>query len=755
VLGALEDKGRPMDLDTLGRVLDLSDEASLLALEQTLDGLTREGRVLVNRRGAFLLTARTSLRTGKVQGHPDGFGFVILDEGGDDVFLGPREMQQVFHGDRVAVRLTRRDRRGRPQGEVAEVLERGSDEVVGRLHIEGGVSFVVPSAKRQTNDLLIPNDERGGAVHGQVVLAQITRMPGRSHHALGRVIEILGEPTDPEMEIEIAVRTFGIPHRFPDEVIDDAGAFGSEVSPADVQGREDLRDVPLVTIDGADARDFDDAVHVERTSHGWRLRVAIADVSHYVTRGSALDQEAKERSTSVYFPRRVIPMLPEALSNGLCSLNPKVDRLALVCDMRLDEAGKVTRTKFSAAVIRSHARLTYETVQAIIDGDPEARREHDHLLTGIMDLHALYRVLARTRQKRGALEIDQPEPVFLFGPDGQVSGIDARFRVDAHRIIEECMITANVAAAKFLEKHHMPALFRVHDQPDEERIAELRTQAQLMGYKLGGGEQPAPKHLSKLLRDIQGAPAEPVLSVMVLRSLSQAVYRGECHGHYGLALERYAHFTSPIRRYPDLLVHRAIHHVLAGGTKADYAHRDREMDGMGQQCSIAERRADEASWDVQAWLRCRYMESRVGETFDACISGVQDFGIFVRLETVMVEGMIHVSALGSDYYEHRPEELALVGSGSGKAYRLGDAVRVQCMAVRTDERKVDFVLTPDQPERPDGESAPETPEREERSRRGRGNKNAKKGSVKTGAKKTGAKRAGRNARKKQGRGSKR
>jgi ribonuclease R len=695
VLGLLESKGRPMDLHALERALAVGNERDLQSLEQTLDSLTREGRVLVNRRGAFLLTARTSLKTGRVQGHPDGFGFLILDEGGDDIFLGPREMQQVFHGDRVAIRITSRDRRGRPQGEVAEVLERASNEVVGRLHIEGGVSFVVPSAKRQTNDLLIPNEQRGSAQHGQVVLAEITRMPGRSHHALGRVIEVIGEPTDPEMEIEIAVRTFGIPHRFPDTVLRDAEAFGPTVADADIGGRADLRDVQLVTIDGADARDFDDAVHAERTSHGWRLRVAIADVSHYVTRGSDLDQEAKERSTSVYFPRRVIPMLPEALSNGLCSLNPDVDRLALVCDMRLDEDGKVTGSSFSAAVIRSHARLTYETVQAIIDGDVAARQAHESLLTGIADLHALYGKLAQMRRKRGALDIDQPEPVFVFGADGQVSGIDARYRLDAHRIIEECMITANVAAAKFLEKHHMPALFRVHDLPDEDRVAELRTQAQLMGFSLGGGEHPAPKHLAKLLREIKGEPAEPVLGVMVLRTLSQAVYRGECNGHYGLALERYAHFTSPIRRYPDLLVHRAIHHVLAGGTSADYAHRNSEMEGLGQQCSIAERRADEASWDVQAWLRCRFMENRVGESFDARISGVQDFGIFVRLEPVMVEGMIHVSALGSDYYEHRPEELALVGSGSGRSYRLGDSIRVRCVAVRTDERKIDFVLADD------------------------------------------------------------
>ena len=692
VLSALESAGRPLEQRALHELLGVHGGKAQQTLDRILKALTREGRVLVNRRGAYMLTQRTSLLTGRVQGHPDGFGFVILDEGGDDVFLGAAEMRQLYDGDRVAIRVTRRDHRGRAQGEVAEVLERGTTELVGRLRIEGGVSFVVPASKRQANDLLIPNDALAGAEDGQVVVAEITRMPGPNTIALGRVIEVVGEPADPEMEIEIAVRAFGIPHVFPDEVTREAESFGDAVRSSDLKGREDLREVPLVTIDGADARDFDDAVHAERAGDGWRLRVAIADVSTYVKRGSALDTEARMRGTSVYFPRRVVPMLPEALSNGLCSLNPDVDRLALVCDMRLDSSGKVTRTRFTAAVIRSHARLTYEEVQAVLDGDPEARRARESLLGPLTELHGLYQQLAQARTRRGALDIDQPEPVFRFGPDGQIAGIDARYRVDAHRIIEECMITANVAAATFLEEHKMPALFRVHDQPDEDRIADLRTQAQLMGFSLGGGPNPKPEHLAELLRAIRGQPAEAALGVMVLRSLAQAVYRGECQGHYGLALQRYAHYTSPIRRYPDLLVHRAIHHVLTGGTAADYAHKQREMDGMGQQCSITERRADEASWDVQAWLRCKYMEPHVGEAFDAHISGVQDFGIFVRLDSVMVEGMVHVSALGSDYFEHHPEQLALVGSSSGRSFRIGDAVRVKCAAVRTDERKIDFVL---------------------------------------------------------------
>ena len=692
VLTALEEAGRPLRLDSLAAALGLVGRRPRQHLERTLDELIRTGLVLSNRRGAYLLMNRTSLVRGTVQGHPDGYGFVVLDEGGDDVHLAPREMEQLFHGDRVAVRITRRDARGRTSGRVAEVLERGVTEMVGRFRLEGGVSFLVPSDPRQSRDVLIAPADRKGARDGQIVVAEITGEPGPATRALGRVKEILGEATDPQMEIEIAVRAFGIPHRWPDDALADADALGERVKPRDKRDREDLRDLPLVTIDGEDARDFDDAVYAERTREGWRLIVAIADVSHYVQVGSALDREGYLRATSVYFPRRVVPMLPEALSNGLCSLNPRVDRLALVCDMRLGSTGTVTRARFVKALIRSHARLTYEGVQALLDGDASERARHKALVPHLEELQALYRKLATARRRRGALDFDRPEPRFLFGEDGAVAAVEPYRRTDAHRIIEECMITANVEAARYLERRHVPALYRVHNEPDPDKVEELRAAARLLGFELGGGENPGPRNFAKLLADVHDKREAPVLTLLTLRSLARAVYRAECDGHFGLGLERYAHFTSPIRRYPDLLVHRAITHILALGKPAGYVHSEEAMEAMGQHCSLNERRADEASWDVEAWLKCSYMEERVGETFDGHIVGVADFGLFVQIDGALIDGLVHVSQLDADYYEFDNRSHTLVGSSSGHRFRLGDRVRVRCAAVRLDERKIDLSL---------------------------------------------------------------
>jgi len=692
VLAALEKAGRPLGFDPLATALEVTGKRSRQQLQRTLDELIRTGRLLSNRRGAYLLMDRTSLARGTVQGHPDGYGFVVLDEGGNDVHLAPREMEQLFHGDRVAVRVTRRDARGRASGKVAEVLERGVSEMVGRFRMESGVSFLVPSDPRQSRDVLIAPTDRGGARDGQIVVARITREPGPAIRALGRVEEILGEATDPQMEIEIAVRAFGIPHRWPKDTLDEADELGERVKPRDKRDREDLRDLPLVTIDGADARDFDDAVYAERKRDGWRLVVAIADVSHYVRPGSPLDREGYVRATSVYFPRRVVPMLPEALSNGLCSLNPRVDRLALACDMRLDDSGKVTRARFAKALIRSHARLTYEGVQALLDGDASERARHKALVPHLEELHALYRKLAAARRRRGALDFDRPEPSFRFDEDGAVAAVEAYRRNDVHRIIEECMITANVEAARYLERHHVPALYRVHDEPNSEKVEELRAAARLLGFELGGGEDPKPRDFAKLLHEVRDRPEAPVLTLLTLRSLARAVYHAECNGHFGLGLKRYAHFTSPIRRFPDLLVHRAITHVLGRGKPASYVHSGEEMEAMGQHCSLNERRADEASWDVEAWLKCSYMRERVGETFDGHIVGVADFGLFVEIDGALVDGLVHVSQLDADYYEFDSRSHTLVGASSGHRFRLGDRVRVRCAAVRIDERKIDLAL---------------------------------------------------------------
>lgn len=693
VLAVLEEAQHPLRLAAIARALGATrSKASQRRLDEVLRELTRAGRVLANRSGAFLLIDRTSLCTGTVQGHPDGFGFVVLDEGGDDVYLSPKEMRRVFHSDRVALRVRGRGARGRPEGEIAEVLERGVRELVGRFHRDRGVSSVVPSDPKQAHNILVPPDGRRGARDGQIVVVEITRQPSPEAEALGRVVEILGEATDPEMEIEIAVRTFGIPHEWPDEVRSAAETFGNVVRPRDKRDREDLRELPLVTIDGADARDFDDAVYAERTPKGWRLIVAIADVSHYVRPGSPLDEEARRRGTSVYFPRRVVPMLPEALSNGLCSLNPKVDRLALACDVLLDDRGKVIRSRFFKALMRSHARLTYETVQGILDGEPRQRAEHLALVQPLENLRGLYRRLASGRRRRGALDLDQPEPCFVFGEDESVTAVVPYERLEAHRIIEECMIAANVEAARKLEGHQVPALYRVHDPPDPEKVRELRRTTALLGHPLGGGEKPGSRHFAKLLREVKDTPEAAVVTVLTLRSLPRAVYRADCGGHFGLALKEYAHFTSPIRRYPDLLVHRALSHALAGGKQRGYVHSPGAMKSMGQLCSLYERRADEASWDVQAWLKCRYMESRVGESLGGRITGLADFGLFIEIDDALVEGMIHISELDADYYEFRADSHSLVGRSSGRRFRLGDRVQVRCTGVRTDERKIDLAL---------------------------------------------------------------
>ncbi len=693
MIAALKDAGRPLRLEPLAAALGVPvGRRGLINLERTLEELARTGHVLCNRRGAYLLLERTSLARGTVQGHPDGYGFVVLDEGGDDVHLAPREMNKLFHGDRVAVRITRRDGRGRVSGEVAEVLERGVSELVGRFRMESNVSFVVPSDPRQPRELTIPPGASSGARDGQIVVVEITREPGATTRALARVTEVLGEATDPQMEIEIAVRAFGIPHIWRAEVMAEAEALGERVKPRDKRDRVDLRELPLVTIDGEDARDFDDAVYAERKRDGWRLVVAIADVAHYVRAGSALNREGYERATSVYFPRRVVPMLPEALSNGLCSLKPRVDRLALVCDMRLNDAGKVTRSRFVKALIRSHARLTYEGVQGLLDGDAGERTRHKALVPHLETLRDLYLKLAMARRRRGALDFDRPEPQFRFDEDDSVAGVDAYTRTDAHRIIEECMITANVEAARFLESKQIPALYRVHGDPNPDKIKELRAAARQFGLELGGGEEPRPRDFAKLLGDVRDRPEAPVLTLLALRSLARAVYTAECDGHFGLGLKSYAHFTSPIRRYPDLLVHRAITHVLGGGKPSGYGYSQESMEAMGQHCSLNERRADEASWDVQAWLKCSYMRERVGETFDGHIVGVMDFGLFVQIDGALVDGLVHVAQLDADYYEFDSRTHTLAGSRSGHRFGLGDRVRVRCAAVRIDERKIDLAL---------------------------------------------------------------
>ncbi len=695
ILEVLAARGKPLRFEELAAELGVASDHELEALSRRLRAMERDGQLLRNRKGAYLPVSGGELVTGQVIAHPDGFGFLQPDEGGEDVFLNPREMRTVMHGDRVVARVVGVDRRGRKEGSVVEVLERRNHEVVGRFHMEGGIGFVVPDNKRLTQDVLIPPEHRDGAEPGQIVVAGILAHPTPRTPPIGKIVEVLGEHMEPGMEIDVAIRSHGLPHQWPEAVREAAARIPEEVPERDKQGRVDLRRLPLVTIDGADARDFDDAVYAEPLGdgEGWKLIVAIADVSAYVEIGSALDQEARNRGTSVYFPERVVPMLPEVLSNGLCSLNPQVDRLCMVCEMRVAPKGRVEAYRFYEGVMRSAARLTYDEVAAmVVDRDPAVRRRHRKLVPHLEHLYALYQALRRRRERRGAIDFETVETRIEFGPERKIERIVPVERNDAHKLIEECMIAANVCAARFLRANRMPTLYRIHDRPDAERIEDLRTFLAEFGLKLEGGEAPKPRHFAKLLKKIEGRPEAHLIQTVMLRTLPQAVYSPERRPHFGLALEIYTHFTSPIRRYPDLLVHRGIRHRLRGGKPKTFHYTPSEMQVLGEHCSMTERRADEATRDAVLWLKCEYMMDKVGEVFDGIISGVTSFGLFVELTQVYVDGLVHVTALPEDYYHFDAIGHRLQGERSGRVFRLGDRVRVQVARVDLDERKIDLVL---------------------------------------------------------------
>jgi ribonuclease R len=693
VLAALESAGRPLDPKALFDALDIDEPEVRSALGNRLRAMIRDGQIIANRRGHYCLVGHIGLVTGLVSGHRDGYGFVTPDAGGDDIYLSPREMREAMHGDKVAVRIARTDERGRAEGKLVEVLARNTREIVGRYVRESGIGFVIPDNRRFTQSVAVPPAGAKGVKPGDIVVVELTEPPSRDTQPIGRVIENLGEAGGPGIETEIAMRAHGLPFRWPDEPLAEAEAWGDRVRPAAKRGREDLRELPLVTIDGADAKDFDDAVWCEPDGSGWRVIVAIADVSSYVPPGGALDTEARERGTSVYFPRKVIPMLPENLSNGLCSLNPGVDRLCMVCDMRVTSAGKVREARFYEGLMRSAARLTYDEVAAmLVEGDAELRRRHAKILPQLEYLHAVWRVLSGARTRRGAVDFDLPEVGMIFDPKGHVARVEPRHRNDAHRIIEECMIAANVEAARFLEKHKVPTLYRVHAPPEEDRLGTLKEFLGAFGLSLPTRERLEPKHFSALVREVAGRPDADLIETVILRSMSQAVYQPDNIGHFGLALERYAHFTSPIRRYPDLLVHRAIRHIARGGKPADFVHGQQEMEGLGRHCSATERRADEATREAMDWLKCEFMQERVGEEFDVLVTGVVDFGLFVQIPEFQIDGLVHISSLGDDYYQRDPVHQRLIGERTGRVFRLSDRLRVGLLRVSLEDRKIDFEL---------------------------------------------------------------
>lgn len=693
ILQLLERCDGPQTLDELAEQLGLTEPTRKEALSKRLGAMLREAQLVQNRRGGYAPLQQTNLIPGVVIANPDGFGFLRPDEGGDDLFLPPYEMRKVLHGDRALANVTGIDRRGRREGSIARVLERGLTRMIGRFSLEAGIAFVVPDDKRIQRNVQIPADAVGEARDGQLVVCELTSAPDARRPPIGKIIAVLGDKLTPSLLVEAAIHGHELPYEFPQEVLDEAAAVPLTVEPAAIKGRVDLRQTPLVTIDGADAKDFDDAVFCESNADGFRLVVAIADVSHYVRPGTPLDTEAVKRATSVYFPGFVVPMLPETLSNGICSLNPKVDRMCFVCDMQIDRQGEVAGARFYEAVMNSHARLTYEQVwQAVGEKDEQVRKDVAAVLPQLERLHQLYQILAKARARRGAIEFESSEVRFVLDNTGEVTQAGMLVRNDAHKLIEECMIAANVAAARYLLETHIPAPFRVHERPPESKYADLLEFLKEFKLSLPAWSKVVPGDFTKLLKKVRERPDAALLESVLLRSQSMAVYSPDNAGHFGLALEAYAHFTSPIRRYPDLLVHRAIKYALTRGAPDKYLYAPRAMAALALQCSERERRADEAEREVDERYRAAWMEKHVGGQFDGVVSGVTSFGLFVELDQSKVNGLIHVTQLPQDYYHFDATRKTLTGERRGREFRLGDRVRILVLKASMEERKIDFRL---------------------------------------------------------------
>jgi ribonuclease R len=699
ILQVLAAHDGPMDAEALASKLALTAPDRFDALGKRLGAMLREGQLLQNRRGGFVPAERADLIAGTIIANPDGFGFLRPDKGGgDDLFLPPFEMRKAMHGDRVLASVTGVDHRGRREGAIAEVLERRITRLIGRYTLEAGISYVVPDDRRIQRNVMIPPDARLEARHGQLVVAEIVQPADAQRPPIGKVLAVLGDKLTASLAVEAAIHGHEIPHEFSPEVLAQATAVPLAVDAATAAARVDLRNTPLITIDGEDAKDFDDAVWCEPNRDGFRLVVAIADVSHYVRPGTPLDDEAQLRATSVYFPGFVVPMLPETLSNGICSLMPKVDRLCFVCDMQVARDGVVTDAKFYEAVMNSHARLTYTEVwNAVGDGIPEedhgaALAKIGPLLPQVQRLHQLYRILDKARAKRGAIEFETSEVDYRLDDNGEVVSLGAHERNDAHKLIEECMIAANVQAAEFLLAARIPAPYRDHDKPPEAKSADLEEFLKEFKLRLPPWGTLQPRDSRAWLQKIRERPEAALLESVILRSQSLAVYAPDNIGHFGLALAAYAHFTSPIRRYPDLLVHRAIKHALAGGKPDQFTYTPHAMAALSLQCSERSRRADEASREVDERYRAAWMEQHVGGQFDGTISGVTSFGLFVELDDSKVNGLVHVTQLPNDFYHFDPIRKTLTGERRGREFRLGDRVRIVVLKASLEERKIDFRL---------------------------------------------------------------
>ncbi len=712
ILELLDNAEHPVTHEQMCEMLNIVDEERVEALRRRLIAMARDGQLISNRRDAYVRSDKIDMVRGVVQGHRDGYGFVIRADGGDDIYLHNRQMRKVFDGDEVLVRLSGEQYRGKEEGAIIEVLSRNTTQLAGRFFNENGLQFVRPENSRITQDIMVPFGSYGGAKHGQIVVVEITLQPDKNRLPAGRVIQVLGDHMAPGMEIELAIQAHGIPNFWPEDVKKEASQLSTEVSAQDKKHRVDLRDLPLITIDGEDARDFDDAVYCEKRRGGWRLFVAIADVSHYVAVDSALDKEAIARGNSVYFPDFVVPMLPEALSNGLCSLNPDVDRLCMVCEMNISPAGRITAYEFYEAVMHSHARLTYTKVDKLLRGkDAESdqlRAEYSAVMPGIERLQKLFECLREARDARGAIDFETVETRIMFNDERKIERIVPIKRNDAHKLIEECMLCANVCAAAFLEKHQLTGLYRVHEGPSEQKLANLRQFLAELGFGLGGGDRPSSADYQQVMQMIQGRSDAHLIQTVMLRSMRQAMYQVENHGHFGLGYDAYTHFTSPIRRYPDLLVHRAIRSVIRSDKPSTHVRRVAsakaiplrkiypysisDMLMFGEQCSRTERRADEATRDVISWLKCEFLRDQVGGIYEGHVSSVTSFGLFVELNDLYVEGLVHITSLPHDYYRFEPAMHRLIGERTRKVFGLGDDLMVKVVGVDLDNRKIDFEL---------------------------------------------------------------
>ena len=687
ILQFLKEQQKAFSLSKLIKALELKSPEEEEGLRRRLRAMERDGQLMLNRRGLYAMVDEMELMPGRVQTHRDGFGFFIPDDGSDDIFLPARQVREVFNDDRVLVRVTGTNYRGRPEGAIVEVLERNTHQVVGRYFEEGGIAFVSPDSKAITQDIIIPNGKDGGAQHGQFVVAEIVTQPSKRRQATGQVIDILGDTITPGLEVELALRSHEIPFEWPEDVLDELDDLPDEVRPQDLEKRRDLRALPFVTIDGEDAKDFDDAIFCEPNQDGWKLYVAIADVSAYVEIGTELDTEACTRGNSVYFPSKVIPMLPEKLSNGLCSLKPNVDRLAMACEMQVDKSGTLQRYEFYPAVIHSHARLTYNFVADALQKD---QTKDPQLLSHLKNFHDLFQQLLKRRHERGAIEFETTETQIVFDHNGKIDKIIPRQRNVAHRMIEEAMLLANVSAADYLQTHAIVALYRNHDRPDDAKLVGLHEFLKVCGLKLGGGSEPQPADYSKLIKEIEDRSDAHLLQTVLLRSMSQANYDPQNKGHFGLSYESYTHFTSPIRRYPDLLVHRAIKHILSGKVIDKFIYDLEMMQDISDHCSLTERRADLATRDATDWLKCEFMQDKVGQEFEGRITDVTSFGVFVELNDIYVQGLVHITALDNDYYHYDGTHHLLRGKSSGKSFQLGDRMKVIVARVDLDKRQIDF-----------------------------------------------------------------